>query len=534
MNEAVQQRIISLEKKVGKEARSPLFAQLANYYLETNRAQEALRICDAGLAHFPFYTTGHLIKGKALIALNMQAEARREFEFVLSFLPKNETVISLLDQIPPGTEESLSAPKELKKEIKDTAKPASQGNVYTIPSAVSTPSPGQDMDQFSNLDNRITSGPLQGSINNTMTEAPKASSFFDAITQTPAPIPNVQAVEDPFGFGIKTPTAEEHPGIPEPSSLSVFDTGAIFPTAAPEAITPLTEQFGGSAYIEMKQPEVSVPVPTAPIEEISFEEYAAKKRAELTGEESFTLEDYFNNAIPEAVQPESLPAVQMQEELPQEKSFFTPVAEIEFPAQAPKNEIMEEPPAEAPPVFQIPAIEEKTEEPPPAPPPLIELPEIQPQAPAPSLLMELPETQPQTPAPFISFDMPATPEPPTAEFKMDLPQESAPFIPPNTSPESDQIEELAAKLQTAKRITPEIDITPVINIVEKESPPPSQQDTTPIGFVTPTLAEIYAKQGWFDDAIKAYRTLVRTKPAEKERFEKRIAELEELKKQSGK
>jgi cytochrome c-type biogenesis protein CcmH/NrfG len=54
-----------------------------------------------------------------------------------------------------------------------------------------------------------------------------------------------------------------------------------------------------------------------------------------------------------------------------------------------------------------------------------------------------------------------------------------------------------------------------------------------MGFVTPTLAEIYAKQGWFDDAIKAYRTLARSKPAEKERYEKRIAELEELKKKSG-
>jgi len=49
--------------------------------------------------------------------------------------------------------------------------------------------------------------------------------------------------------------------------------------------------------------------------------------------------------------------------------------------------------------------------------------------------------------------------------------------------------------------------------------------------VTPTLAEIYAKQGWYDDAIKAYRALAVSKPAEKEKFESRIKELEELKKQ---
>jgi hypothetical protein len=52
-------------------------------------------------------------------------------------------------------------------------------------------------------------------------------------------------------------------------------------------------------------------------------------------------------------------------------------------------------------------------------------------------------------------------------------------------------------------------------------------------FVTPTLAEIYAKQGWFDDAIKAYRTLAKTKPAEREKYEERIAELEEEKKKQG-
>ena len=67
-------------------------------------------------------------------------------------------------------------------------------------------------------------------------------------------------------------------------------------------------------------------------------------------------------------------------------------------------------------------------------------------------------------------------------------------------------------------------------MAQKEILPASEQDTpTGIGFVTPTLAEIYAKQGWYDDAIKAYKTLAHNKPAEKERYEKRILELEEMK-----
>jgi cytochrome c-type biogenesis protein CcmH/NrfG len=51
--------------------------------------------------------------------------------------------------------------------------------------------------------------------------------------------------------------------------------------------------------------------------------------------------------------------------------------------------------------------------------------------------------------------------------------------------------------------------------------------------VTPTLAEIYVKQGWYDDAIKAYRTLAANKPGEREKFDRRIAEIEEMKKQQG-
>ena len=88
-----------------------------------------------------------------------------------------------------------------------------------------------------------------------------------------------------------------------------------------------------------------------------------------------------------------------------------------------------------------------------------------------------------------------------------------------------QIEELAEKLKDAKKITP------IINLSEKETTPASEQESpSGTGFVTPTLAEIYAKQGWYDDAIKAYKALASSKPLEKEKFEKRIQELEEQKK----
>lgn len=94
-------------------------------------------------------------------------------------------------------------------------------------------------------------------------------------------------------------------------------------------------------------------------------------------------------------------------------------------------------------------------------------------------------------------------------------------IPP-ANPGND-IENLAQKLQGAK-------IAPVIDLSSRTAEGGTGASG---GFVTPTLAEIYVKQGWYDDAIRAYRTLATTKPEERDRYEKRIAEIEEMKKQQS-
>lgn len=50
----------------------------------------------------------------------------------------------------------------------------------------------------------------------------------------------------------------------------------------------------------------------------------------------------------------------------------------------------------------------------------------------------------------------------------------------------------------------------------------------PSKIVTATLAEIYANQGEYREAIDAYRKLLKERPVEAGRYEKRIAQLEEL------
>lgn len=64
---------------------------------------------------------------------------------------------------------------------------------------------------------------------------------------------------------------------------------------------------------------------------------------------------------------------------------------------------------------------------------------------------------------------------------------------------------------------------------EEPAAAPSMPSPEPAGrLVTATLAEIYASQGEFGEAIDAYRKLAEQRPGSAERYQKRLRELEEL------
>jgi len=439
MTEIAQQQITALEKKVGPDAKSPLFAQLANFYLEQHRVEDALRMCDAGLSHYPFYTTGHLVKGKALVALHMRAEARREFEFVLEFLPRNEMVTALLEQIPPSEDETLTATlQEAPPEVIEPENIPSSSDEYKIPSTLQPhPEPGYSFNGFDQpaQEQQPELSPIRNSLS--------GPSFFEAITQAPA----TATTDDLLGFAAPS---METPEMPAPSSFSGFDV------PMPESPSFSETQASAFADIPRSIPEPSSgfeftlapsdqesSIPAAPSEEESFDFYASRRRAELKGEDTVSLEDYLTNAaivLPEGLSLELPMSTDIQNKIDDtitQKEYFNDAAII-------------------------------------------------------------------------------------------LPQITPPELPMSASIQNN-IEEIANKLKSAGKITP------VIDLAQKETPPASEQDLpVSMGFVTPTLAEIYAKQGWFDDAIKAYKALARNKPGEKERFEKRIEELEKLKSQSSK
>lgn len=440
-----QEQIASLERKVGPQAKSPLFARLAMLYLEDGRAADALRVCDTGLANHPYYTTGHLAKAKALVVLNMPTEARRHFEFVLDFLPGNATVKELLASVPPSPEETLTDtfietfPEEAKpkKRIEDMFQtipgPTKEPDVDYLPdqplvSVEEAPPVAQPEEGFEVVDETPVTGIVVGEPVATTDTDSYETSPLTAIEEIAPPVKAAPPTASDLFGGISGYTPDMSGDVqteyrePEiPSITSLF--GSVPEIAPPPGVAeyslsrseePAFSGFGFPEPIVIDEPALPVPQPepqstneflfSGPMDGDTYEKFSLRMRAEMSGENTMTLEEYFSGVVPRPI------------------------------------------------------------------------------------------------APMVQAE---------AAFK------------------KDRIEEITEKLQDAKKITP------VIHFAQKNPVAVSEADTpASTGFVTPTLAEIYAKQGWYDDAIKAYKTLVATKPMEKERFEKRIAELEEMKNQA--
>ena len=102
----------------------------------------------------------------------------------------------------------------------------------------------------------------------------------------------------------------------------------------------------------------------------------------------------------------------------------------------------------------------------------------------------------------------------------------APSQAPDVSPDV-SVEQIMERLEGAPRIVRAPEAPP-----KAEPPREAAPDSAPPAqgrFVTATLAEIYASQGEYNEAIEAYRTLAAQRPGSAERYQKRLAELEELK-----
>ena len=478
------ERMKSLEQRLAKEPQSPLFARLADYYLQVGRANDALRLCDDGLALYPYYPTAHLIKAKVLVELGMTAEAGHAYETVREFLPTNESVLCLTS-------------------ILDRAPSQEQGVSETVEGIVEPEPPQAPVQEF--VQQEIVVEEAQP----TVIEEPPAPPLEAASAQEPTAIeePLVQAEEPP----VQEFTAEE----PQPVETAEAGPGTddSFGFGEQPVVEPQPEEPGAGEKLGLEmQPE-----PQRPYSDFDFGAPAEESPATAVEETPFGSQPI--EAPPQAIEPEPEPAA-LQETSPSETPAMeaAPMTPEQEPAATPETS------AEAPPDWldafsqlQQPA-GESTEAPVPAP--------TEEENPFAIFGEEQPSTAVEG-EPYDEFTARVRMELFGTEDTMTLEEYLTQLgsVEPPAAP-SDNIGELAEKLKTSQRITP-----PVINFSEKAPRSAGEVDAgVGSGFVTPTLAEIYVKQGWFDDAIKAYRALAANKPAEKEKFEQRIAEIEEMKK----
>ncbi len=82
-------RIEELEKRLEADPNSRIFVQLAEAYRKEGLLENAIEVCEAGLAKHPQYPSARVALGRALLEAETFERAREEFEAVLEQVPDN-------------------------------------------------------------------------------------------------------------------------------------------------------------------------------------------------------------------------------------------------------------------------------------------------------------------------------------------------------------------------------------------------------------------------------------------------------------
>ena len=82
-------RLAKLEKAYRRYPDSPLFARLADLYLDRGKTEEALEVCRRGCQHFPDYATGFLVLSKCYEMQGEVEQARDALDQSLRIDPVN-------------------------------------------------------------------------------------------------------------------------------------------------------------------------------------------------------------------------------------------------------------------------------------------------------------------------------------------------------------------------------------------------------------------------------------------------------------
>jgi tetratricopeptide (TPR) repeat protein len=84
-----EDRIEELRRRIQKDPASIAFAQLAEEHRRAGQFEDAVSVCQAGLAQHPAYLSARITLGRALLEMGRYDEAASEFEYVLKAAPDN-------------------------------------------------------------------------------------------------------------------------------------------------------------------------------------------------------------------------------------------------------------------------------------------------------------------------------------------------------------------------------------------------------------------------------------------------------------
>jgi tetratricopeptide (TPR) repeat protein len=101
-----------LTGKIAENPQSPLFARLADLYIQKEQTVEAVKLCEEGIQFHPKYYAGYIVLGKAHLVLKEYSKALETFERALTLSPFNDVLAGLIASIPNQPDESVRTTDE--------------------------------------------------------------------------------------------------------------------------------------------------------------------------------------------------------------------------------------------------------------------------------------------------------------------------------------------------------------------------------------------------------------------------------------
>jgi tetratricopeptide (TPR) repeat protein len=227
-----------LSARLSDNPQSPLFARLAELYLSTERANEALALCEKGVGLYPSYAGGQIMLGRCYSSMGRIGEARTAFHHALDLAPYNTVVQNLLISLPDAVDDDGAA-----------ASVSYDGAIRTVGLpfiAASQPEAPQDRASMADASEkeldvqenaRATAEPAVGEIEPALPSAPIA----EADESVPAPIAAEEPAEPEAPAFEPFPTFEEYIA-QHPAGQSVMTLEEYLKGRAPGSVAPETTQ----------------------------------------------------------------------------------------------------------------------------------------------------------------------------------------------------------------------------------------------------------------------------------------------------